>query len=307
MSNRDLVSNNPIPAKVLSCLPTDLYEIRLINGELVRLNRSTKLKENRINIEPGDWVCVYKEEIVYRWKDLKNTDQNNWVQLLAEIPKFIFESRGCHDFQASTYDDKVRADLNKDYIRENYFQILDGVIEFAQFEQGMKVLDIGIGTGLLTERMPLGLELYGIDISPKMMEKLREKNLSVKLAVGSFRDIPYSKLFFDRIISTFAFHHLTPEEKEDAFTEMDRVLKPGGYLVIGDFMLEDRDQRTTLIDRFQAEGRDDMLEEMEDEYFTMIADAKEFLESLGYTIDYQRGSTISWILRGKKLAKQPEV
>lgn len=296
--------NKRIPAEVISCLNDDLYELKLLNGEIAKMESSTVLKKRNIIIEPGDWVCISNEQIVYRWKDLKNTENANWNQLLADIPAFVFEIRGSHDSQADTYEEKVRSDHDDldDFIRENYFEILDRVIELAQFKPGMHVLDIGIGTGLLTERMPTGLELFGIDISQKMMEKLHRKKLPVKLAIGSFTDIPYSDIKFDRIISTFAFHHLTPEEKEVAFKEIDRVLKPGGYLIIGDFMFENNDQKTALIERFSAEGRKDMLEEFEDEYFTMIADAGESLNRLSYSLDYEQGSTISWILCAKKLS-----
>lgn len=87
-------------------------------------------------------------------------------------------ARGCHDSQADFYDENVRANLD-DYIRENYFKILDRVVAMLPAKPNLKVLDIGIGTGLLAERMRPGIELHGIDISTKMMEKVREKGLPV--------------------------------------------------------------------------------------------------------------------------------
>lgn len=299
MEYRDLTSNQCEPAEVISCLAGDLYEIRLLNGEIACLPSSTILRNGGIGIVVSDWVCIYQKQIVYRWQGLKNTKNINWPQLISEIPAFLLEAIGNHDAQADNYEEQVRSDLD-DYIRENYFLILDRVIELAQFAEGMRVLDIGIGTGLLTERLPAGLKLFGIDISPKMMEKLAQKKLSVELASGSFTNIPYADDTFERIISTFAFHHLTPDEKEVAFQEIDRVLKPGGYLVIGDFMFLDQEQRTSLIEKFSLEGRDDMLQELEEEHFTMIADAKASLSSLGYSVESEQGSTISWILRAKK-------
>lgn len=300
MEHRDLTSNHCEPAKVISCLAGDEYEIRLLNGEIACLSSSTILRNKGIGIEAGDWVCIYQKQIVYRWQGLKNTKNIDWPQLISQIPAFVLAIRGNHDAQADNYEERVRSDLD-DYIRENYFPILDRVIELAQFAKGMQVLDIGIGTGLLTERLPAGLKLFGIDISPKMMEKLVEKKLSVELMSGSFTNIPYADEAFERIISTFAFHHLTPDEKEVAFREIDRVLKPGGYLVIGDFMFLDQEQRTALIEKFSLEGRDDMLQELEEEHFTMIVDAKASLNSLGYSVESEQGSTISWILRAKKL------
>ncbi|MEX0974868.1 MAG: class I SAM-dependent methyltransferase [Bacillota bacterium] len=210
---------------------------------------------------------------------------------------------GCHDSQADSYDKQVLADPG-DYIRENYFGILDRVAELIPVGRSLRILDIGIGTGLLTERMPQKMDLYGIDISPKMMDKIREKGLPVQLKVGSFLDIPFPDSHFDRIVSTFAFHHLTPEEKEKAYAEMHRVLKPDGFIIIGDFMFESEAQADRLSQRFRSEGRTDMLEEFEEECFTYIDSATASLSRLGYNVCYERGSTLSWIIRATSTNSQ---
>lgn len=208
---------------------------------------------------------------------------------------------GCHDSQAESYENEVRNNLN-DYVRENYFEILDAVIRQAELSTGLKVLDIGIGTGLLTERLPVGLELYGVDLSPKMMDKVREKKLPVNLALGDFCHIPHPDHSFDRVISTFAFHHVNFDEKAVALAEMDRVLKPGGSIVIGDFMVENQSQKLNLLEKFRNENRADMLQELEEEYFTDLEQACSTLQSLGYQTTYQRVATLSWILQAIKVA-----
>jgi ubiquinone/menaquinone biosynthesis C-methylase UbiE len=202
----------------------------------------------------------------------------------------------CHDSQAETYDSQVRK-FSGDYIRENYFPILDRVVELIPAGQGLRILDIGIGTGLLTERMPGSLDLYGIDVSPKMMDKARQKGLPVQLKLGSFLDIPYHNAHFDGIVSTFSFHHLTAEEKQDAYAEMNRILKPKAFIIIGDFMFENEAQERQLAKRFLDEGRADMLEEFQEEHFTYIDSASASLQLLGYSVGYERGSTLSWILQ----------
>lgn len=210
---------------------------------------------------------------------------------------------GCHDSQADSYDKQVLADLDG-YIRENYFRILDRVVELIPVGRSLRILDIGIGTGLLAERMPRNLTLYGIDISPKMMDKTRRKGLPVHLKVGGFLDIPFPDSHFDGIVSTFAFHHLMPEEKEKAYAEMDRVLKPKGFMIIGDFMFESEAQADQLAERFRSEGRMDMLEEFEEEYFTYIDSATTSLRRLRYNVQYERGSTLSWIIKATSTALQ---
>lgn len=207
--------------------------------------------------------------------------------------------RGCHDDQADTYDEKVLADLD-DYVRENYYCILTRIVELLDLREAMAVLDIGIGTGLLVERMPEDIELYGIDISKKMMRKLEEKGLKANLAYGSFLNIPYENGMFDRIVSSFAFHHLTEEEKEEAFKEMDRVLKDTGVIVIGDFMFKDCLQKREVVERLKSESRVDILEDMAEEYPGRIDRSIEVLRKLGFTVEYERGSTLAWILKARR-------
>lgn len=290
------------PGQVVEILEDGLYKVELIDGSKVEVPKSAILKMKDIQVEVGQWVAVGYKQVLYRWKDLKATDQAdsiNWEQRIGEIPQFAFEARGSHDAHAARYEEMLEYEID-DYIRENYFVIQQRVIDWANLTAGMVLLEIGIGTGLLTEKIPEGVVIFGIDISEKMMEKAREKNLPIKLIVGSFLDIPFPDQFFQRIVSTFAFHHLTPEEKILAFQEMDRVLQPGGSWLIGDFMFENDQQKDELVEKFTAEGRTDMLEEFEEEYFTEIDTSIEILEEMGYQVEYERGSTLSWILKVTK-------
>lgn len=216
--------------------------------------------------------------------------ETNMVRNMEEI--------GCHNLQAKNYDNKVKNAIN-DYIREKYFEILDRVIFLSDFKKGMKVLDIGIGTGLLIEKITEYLEIYGIDISEKMMEKAQEKGLPIILSKGDFCRIPFPDKIFDRVISTFAFHHVYPEKKQFAFIEMTRVLKVGGYLIIGDFMYKNRTQERALKRKFHRENREDMIKELNEEFFTNIEETCKILHKLGYKTYFERASTLSWILKAE--------
>lgn len=290
------------PGRVVEILEDGLYQVELLDGTRVEVPKSTVLKIKDIQVDLGHWVAVGYQQILYRWDDLKATaqvDSIDWEERIREIPQFVFEARGSHDAHAARYEEMLENELD-DYIRENYFAIQQRVVDWADLTSGTILLEIGIGTGLLTEKIPEGVVIFGIDLSEKMMEKAREKNLPIKLTVGSFLDIPFPDQFFQRIVSTFAFHHLTPEEKILAFREMDRVLQPGGSWLIGDFMFENDQQMNMLIEKFTAEGRTDMLEEFDDEYFTKIDISIEILEEMGYQVEYERGSTLSWILKATK-------
>jgi len=216
----------------------------------------------------------------------------------------MLDNGSIHNRQAEHYDEKIKGDVN-DYLRENYFEILDRVVTLADLKKGMRVLDIGVGTGLLTERLPKGLSNFGIDISEKMLEKAKEKNLPIKLQKGDFLNIPFVDNRFHRIISTFAFHHLSSKEKEKAFTEMDCALLKNGIIVIGDFMFKDENQKNEVINKFKKENRKDMLLEVEDEYFMNISSVEKVLRNLNYNVIYERASVLTWILKAKKVVDSP--
>ncbi len=218
------------------------------------------------------------------------------AQYLKMVKKINFS--GNHDNQAEFYDAKVNIDaLNQfDYIREKYFEIHDEVLKSAELRLNEEVLDIGIGTALLEEKIDQNLKIYGIDISSEMIRKAKEKELNIELKKGSFTNIPYEASRFDKIISCFAFHHLSDSEKIEAIYEMSRVLKKSGKIIIADFMCFDELQRLDLIEKFKEENRMDMIEEMDDENFTHIEKFLKEIEPIGFKSEFRQLSTISWIL-----------
>ena len=211
----------------------------------------------------------------------------------------------CHDNQANDYDSSInrQAADEKDYIRENYFRIHNRVIELLSIKGSDRILDIGIGTGLLEEKIDKQCKIAGIDISKKMMEKVLEKSLSVELKEGSFLNIPYPDSAFDSIISCFAFHHLDNSEKKLALKEIDRVLRQNGKFILADFMYKNAEAGKELENRFEEERRQDMIEEMKDENFTNIEWFTDLLAGNHYEIECEQMASISWIVKVTK--KQP--
>jgi ubiquinone/menaquinone biosynthesis C-methylase UbiE len=116
------------------------------------------------------------------------------------------------------------------------------IVELAGLRDDEDILDAGCGTGLtilrLAERYP-GCRVYGIDLSPKMIEVARsdaaERDLDVDLRTGSITELPYPDAAFDVVLTNIMFHHLDLAEKRQAVTEIARVLKPGSRYVSAEF------------------------------------------------------------------------
>jgi ubiquinone/menaquinone biosynthesis C-methylase UbiE len=119
------------------------------------------------------------------------------------------------------------------------------LIEQAELKGGLRVLDIGCGTGtmaILIKRMHPEAEVVGIDPDPSALSVAERKAKRVRLSVefnrGFADHMPYADASFDRVFSSFMFHHLAADEKTATLNEMRRVLKPGGSLHLLDFVRE---------------------------------------------------------------------
>lgn len=94
--------------------------------------------------------------------------------------------------------------------------------------QQKDVLEVGCGTGLLMKEIKESASsIKGIDISEQMLEKAKERGLDVQQGIAE--KLPYDDDTFDLVYSFKVLAHV--ENIKEAMNEMNRVLKPGGFLV----------------------------------------------------------------------------
>ncbi|MFI5316369.1 MAG: class I SAM-dependent methyltransferase [Myxococcota bacterium] len=114
--------------------------------------------------------------------------------------------------------------------------------EQAQLSTGLRVLDLGCGTGalsLLAKRAQPGIEIVGLDPDPKALGRATRKaeraGLALRFEQGFGDSLPFADASFDRVLSSFMFHHLESDQKPAVLREVRRVLRPGGSLHLLDF------------------------------------------------------------------------
>lgn len=120
-------------------------------------------------------------------------------------------------------------------------------VKRALVEQGTiapahRVLDLGCGTGtlvVLMKRLHPKANFTAIDPDPKALARAREKALrsgvEIRFDEGFAQELPYADDSFDRVFSSFMFHHLQPSEKQSMLKESLRVLRPQGEMHLLDF------------------------------------------------------------------------
>lgn len=113
-------------------------------------------------------------------------------------------------------------------------------LELAEIRDGQHVLEVAVGTGLafveVVRKNPNGRNL-GIDVSARMLaeaeRRLRNAGSSnYELSIGSALDIRVKDNSFDVLLNSYMFDLLEEDDWPRVLTEFNRVLEPGGRLVL---------------------------------------------------------------------------
>jgi ubiquinone/menaquinone biosynthesis C-methylase UbiE len=118
----------------------------------------------------------------------------------------------------------------------------------ARLMSGESVLDVGCGTGTLAllAKRQVGRDalVAGIDASAEMVARAARKagkaRLPARFEQASADRLPFANDQFDAVLCTATMHHLPRGMRVDAVREMRRVLKPGGRVLLVDFVFGKR-------------------------------------------------------------------
>jgi len=103
--------------------------------------------------------------------------------------------------------------------------------------EGMKVLDVGCGTGAHLELYrEAGCVVFGIDRSPAMLHRARRRlGDASHLDLGDASRMPYHDGEFDLVVMSMALHEMPPSMRGDVIGEIKRVLKEDGRILFIDY------------------------------------------------------------------------
>lgn len=166
-----------------------------------------------------------------------------------------------------------------------YESALNRVVELVDPQPGETGLDIGTGTGNLAGKLAAaGAAMVGVDQSREMLKRCAAKVPGIETKIGNFLALPCFDQQFDFVVSSFAYHHLTDEQKPLALEEMNRVLKPGGRLCIADWMADDEAQRAELLAMLRDSGHAPGVQLAAEEVYALRPEMLAWLQRNGYTV-----------------------
>ena len=131
------------------------------------------------------------------------------------------------------------------------------VLNLGRVARGESVLDAGCGTGTLAiaakKRVGAAGAVHGLDASMEMLEraekKARKAGVEVFFRSGVAEALPFADAQFNVVLSTVMLHHLPQKARLQFASEIRRVLKPAGRVLIVDFE-GFSDQKRSILSHF---------------------------------------------------------
>jgi SAM-dependent methyltransferase len=140
---------------------------------------------------------------------------------------------GAYDAVAALYADLFRGALDHLPLDRS---VLGAFAEYVRVAAVGPVADLGCGPGWIGAYLrDLGLDVFGVDLSPAMVDLARGAYPGLRFEVGSMDALEVADGELGGIVSWYSVIHAAPPELPAYFAEFARVLAPGGYLLTAFF------------------------------------------------------------------------
>ncbi|WP_405170894.1 methyltransferase domain-containing protein [Paenibacillus sp. FSL H8-0280] len=194
-----------------------------------------------------------------------------------------------HNAGHSTPGDSNDTVQSSFYLYHNYDEALEQTAHWISPALGEKGLDIGTGTGNLAGKLlQHGADMTAIDQSREMLRRCRTKYPEMHVKLGNFLALPFADHSFDFVVSSFAFHHLSPDQQLLALQEMQRVLTSRGRIGLTDLMFVDATHRDSYIRQAETTGHEEQLRALRERHFPLLSELCSWLEQQGYVTKHVR-------------------
>ena len=145
-------------------------------------------------------------------------------------PADVTETRAAYDLVAEDYAELLRGDL----AGSEYDRAMLGVFaEQIARAGGGHVGDLGCGPGRIAGYLAgLGMDVAGIDLSPRMVEVARREHPGARFEVGSMAALPLGDAELAGALAWYSIIHTPDDRQGELFAEFARVVRPGGVVLL---------------------------------------------------------------------------
>ncbi|MFI7703992.1 class I SAM-dependent methyltransferase [Nonomuraea sp. NPDC049480] len=143
---------------------------------------------------------------------------------------YLHATRVAYDTVAADYAELLRDELDTKPLDR---AMLAAFAELVQTPDTGEVADLGCGPGRITAHLhSLGVNAFGIDLSPEMVAVARRNHPGLRFEEGSMTALDLADEAVGGVVAWYSTVHTPPELLPRVFAEIHRVLAPGGHLLI---------------------------------------------------------------------------
>jgi SAM-dependent methyltransferase len=145
-------------------------------------------------------------------------------------PDHLNATRVFYDAVADDYTERFHDELAAKPLDRS---MLAAFAELVLAAGGGRVADLGCGPGPVTAHLhELGLSVYGVDLSPRMVELARGAHPGLRFEEGTMTALGQVDGTLAGIVAWHSVIHAPDEQLPQIFGEFERVLVPGGHLLL---------------------------------------------------------------------------
>lgn len=149
----------------------------------------------------------------------------------SNMDGWLADTRGSYDTVAVSYADHMRGVLAGEPYLRAALALFAGMVHTAG---GGPVADVGCGPGHVTAHLrELGVDAFGIDLSPVMIDVARRDHPGLRFEVGSMTDLNLADASVTALLAFWSLIHVPDDAIPAVLGHFRRVLRPGGPLLLG--------------------------------------------------------------------------
>ena len=147
-----------------------------------------------------------------------------------DVEGWLADTRISYDTVAASYADQVRNLLAETPYERAILALFADLVHAAG---GGAVADVGCGPGRITAHLhELGVDAFGIDLSPGMIDVARRDHPGLRFEVGSMTDLDLADGSVAGLVAWYSLIHIPDDQIGSVFAHFRRVLRPGGPLLL---------------------------------------------------------------------------